>query len=96
MQCVIYKGPRKPDSYLFIERADDFSRVPDALLTMFGALEYVMTLELHKELRLASASASEVMTKLEAQGYYLQLPPTEPLTDMNWLLRTNAQSQDSN
>lgn len=94
MQCVIYKGPRKPDSYLFIEREDDFSRVPDSLLSMFGSLEYVMTLELHQELYLARASASEVMSKLEEQGYYLQLPPAEP-NDKDWSLRTNTHSQDN-
>ena len=92
MQCVIYKGPRKPDSYLFIERADDFSRVPETLVSMFGALEYVMTLELHQGLSLARVSASEVMGKLDEQGYYLQLPPTEPI-DMNWSLHTNTDSQ---
>lgn len=86
MQCVIYKGPGKPDSYLYIERPDDFSRVPDTLLAMLGSLEYVMTLELHEDFRLARASAGEVMNMLEAQGYYLQLPPPEPLTEMNWSL----------
>ena len=93
MQCVIYKGSKKPDSYLFIEREDDFSRVPESLLSMLGSLEYVMTLELHQELRLARASVSEVMCKLEEQGYYLQLPPAEP-NDRNWSLHNNAGFQD--
>jgi uncharacterized protein YcgL (UPF0745 family) len=75
MQCVIYKGPKKPDSYLFVEREDDFSRIPEALLTMFGDLEYVMTLELHEHRLLARVSAAEVMQKLAEQGYFLQLPP---------------------
>ena len=77
MQCVIYKGHKKPDSYLFIEREDDFSRVPEGLLNMVGNLEYVMTLELRQQLHLARASASEVMRHLDDQGYYLQLPPTD-------------------
>jgi len=94
MQCVIYKGPRKPDSYLFVECIDDFSRVPDALLAMFGPLEYVMTLELHDGLRLARVSAGDVMAKLEEQGYYLQLPPTEPLKDTNWSSRIDTRTQD--
>jgi len=77
MQCVIYKGHKKPDSYLFLEKEDDFSRVPEALIKMFGNLEYVMTLELEKELQLARASADEVMQSLQSQGYYLQLPPSD-------------------
>jgi len=77
MQCVIYKGHKKPDSYLFVEQEDNFTRVPDALLTMFGHLEYVMTLELEAPLMLARVSANEVMKHLDTQGYYLQLPPND-------------------
>lgn len=79
MQCVVYKGPKKPDSYLFVERKDDFSRIPEALLAMFGQLEYVMTLDLHQRQGLARVSTDEVRRKLEEQGYYLQLPPGKTL-----------------
>jgi uncharacterized protein YcgL (UPF0745 family) len=79
MQCVIYKGHKKPDSYLFIEREDDFTRVPETLLSMVGNLEYVMTLELQQQLQLARVSAGEVMHHITDQGYYLQLPPTDHL-----------------
>jgi len=78
MQCVIYKGRKKPDSYLYIEREDDFSRIPEVLLNMVGRLEYVMTLELNQQLQLARVSVSELMRQLDEQGYYLQLPPTDP------------------
>lgn len=77
MQCFIYKGLKKPDSYLYIEREEDFSRVPEALLNMIGKPEYVMTLELNRQLQLARVSADEVMCRLDEQGYYLQLPPGE-------------------
>jgi len=78
MQCVIYKGRKKPDGYLYIEREDDFTRVPEALLNMVGRLEYVMTLELNQQLQLARVSAGELMRRLDDQGYYLQLPPIDP------------------
>jgi uncharacterized protein YcgL (UPF0745 family) len=39
MHCAIYKGHRKPDTYLFVERPDDFSRLPGALLRLMGRLE---------------------------------------------------------
>ena len=83
MQCFIYKGRKKPDSYLYIEREEDFSRVPEALLNMVGKLEYVMTLELNRQLQLARVSVDEVMRRLDEQGYYLQMAPGEtsdPLT----------------
>lgn len=72
--CAVYRGRRRNDSYLFVERRDDFSRVPDALLTMLGGVEFVMDLELWPQRRLALSSSAEVMQQLQVQGYYLQMP----------------------
>ncbi len=75
MKCVIYKSVRKPDTYLYIEREDDFARVPDALLTLLGKIEQVMMLELTEGRQLAQADAQQVRLQLQQQGYYLQMPP---------------------
>jgi uncharacterized protein YcgL (UPF0745 family) len=75
MQCVVYKASKKQDSYLFVASEGDFSRVPDSLLRMLGALELVMTLELSPERKLAQADVTHVMRQLQEFGYYLQLPP---------------------
>ena len=32
MFCVIYRSPQRDQTYLYVEKKDDFSRVPDALL----------------------------------------------------------------
>lgn len=75
IECVIYKSDKKPDSYLYVERADDFSRVPEVLLSLLGRLEQVMTLQLSEQRKLARADVAEVMAQLHSQGYYLQMPP---------------------
>ncbi len=75
MQCVIYKGSKKIDHYLYVEKADDFSRVPEALLALLGSLELVIGLELSNERQLAQADVNEVMLQLREQGYYFQMPP---------------------
>ena len=75
MHCAIYKGPKKTDHYLYVERKDDFSRVPEALLNMLGKLELVMTLELDPERTLAQVDIHQVKTALQEQGYYFQMPP---------------------
>lgn len=75
MNCAIYKGHKKIDHYLYIEKKDDFSRVPDALLKMLGELELVMTLELGPNRILAQADVNEVRKSLREQGYYFQMPP---------------------
>lgn len=80
MHCAIYKGHKKIDHYLYVEREDDFSRVPQALLSILGNLELVMTLELGPERTLAQADINQVRTSLREQGYFFQMPPqtTEP------------------
>lgn len=77
MNCAIYKGPRKPDTYLYVEREGDFSRVPPSLISMLGPLQLVMRLSLTPERKLAQADADEVRRLLAAQGYYLQMPPKD-------------------
>ena len=78
MQCVIYRGDRRRDTYLYIEREDDFTRVPQALLNMLGTLQRVMVLELTEGRTLAQADAAQVRQLLNQQGYFLQMPPGEP------------------
>lgn len=75
MQCVVYKGRKKTDHYLYVEKEDDFSRVPQALLDILGQLEMVIGLELSAERKLAQADVKEVMQQLHDQGYYFQMPP---------------------
>lgn len=80
MRCVIYKGERKRDTYLYVEREDEFARVPPALLAMLGRLQRVMSLELVEGRSLAQADAEQVRQSLMQQGYYLQMPPATPAT----------------
>lgn len=77
MKCVIYKGSRKQDTYLYIEREDDFERVPESLLKMLGGLQRVLALELTSERTLAQADPEQVRRLLREQGYYLQMPPQD-------------------
>lgn len=81
MQCVIYKSDRRRDTYLYVEREDDFTRVPPALLNMLGNLQRVMILELNGGRTLAQADTGQVRHLLMQQGYFLQMPPGEPASD---------------
>ena len=75
MQCVIYRSSKKYDTYLFVEQEDEFSKVPESLMSMLGTLEKVMELDLAERDKLAQNSPEQVMKALQEQGYYLQLPP---------------------
>lgn len=74
MKTVIYKGYKKQDSYLYVEQKDDFSRVPEILMTSLGKLEFVMELDLNSDKKLVQADVKQVITALEYDGFYLQLP----------------------
>jgi uncharacterized protein YcgL (UPF0745 family) len=75
MECWIYKGSRRDETYLYLAAAEDWSSVPEPLLAAMGPLQLVMNLKLTPERPLARANAHSVIAALEQQGYYLQLPP---------------------
>lgn len=77
MQCWIYKGSGRAETYLYLREEGGTSSVPKALIEALGELELVMELTLSLERRLARASAQLVMCELVQRGYYLQLPPAQ-------------------
>lgn len=77
MICAVYKSPKKDATYLFVERRDDFSRIPAPLLTVFGKPQFVMLLSLKQTRPLAFAEPERLLEALATQGYFLQLPPPE-------------------
>ncbi|MEC8889219.1 MAG: YcgL domain-containing protein [Pseudomonadota bacterium] len=77
MKCVVYKGARKSDAYLFVKCDSDISRVPSDLLKALGTLEKVMNLELSPDQTLARTDPDTVRQQIHDNGFYLQLPPAE-------------------
>lgn len=75
MLSAIYKSTRKVDTYLFVEKRDDFSKVPEALLNTFGKPVFVMLINIGNRENLAGADIKKVKQNLAEQGYYLQIPP---------------------
>lgn len=75
MLCSVYRSPRKEGTYLYIEKRDDFSKVPAALLQNFGAPQLVTVINLAKREQLAQIDINKLRTALTEQGFYLQLPP---------------------
>lgn len=61
--------------YLYVKKEEGLSKVPEALLEMFGEPKHVMTFLLTPEKKLGRADASRVMEQLQDPGYYLQMPP---------------------
>ncbi|MDH3377554.1 MAG: YcgL domain-containing protein [Gammaproteobacteria bacterium] len=79
MKCSVYKGERRQDSYLFVPAEHELSQVPKALLDMLGTLSLVLTMDLTPTTKLAQADPASVFEKLKIHGYFLQLPPGDPV-----------------
>jgi uncharacterized protein YcgL (UPF0745 family) len=76
MQCFIYKSLKKAELYLYLDKKDDFSAVPQALFDSFGQLTFVMELQLTPERKLARESAEKVIASLKGKGFFVQMPPS--------------------
>lgn len=77
----VYRSKRRAGTYLFVDAAEDFARVPAELVKHFGPAVEAMELELTVDRPLAQTSAAEVLTEIQERGFYLQLPPeVDPVT----------------
>jgi hypothetical protein len=77
MLSAVYKSSKKADTYLFVEKRDDFSKVPEPLMKTFGRPVFVLLLNLGARDKLGIADIESVKSSLSDKGYYLQLPPPE-------------------
>ena len=90
MHCFVYASQRKPDTYLWLGRRDDFERLPESLALMLGDLRFVLEVELSGERKLPHEDAAQVIKHLDEQGWHLQLPPNETLAAANHLAYNSA------
>ncbi|MDD4914225.1 MAG: YcgL domain-containing protein [Methylococcales bacterium] len=75
MQCFIYKSARKEELYIYLDKRDDFSAVPDVLLQTLGKLNFVMELQLSPDRKLAREDAGKVIASIKNKGFFIQMPP---------------------
>lgn len=74
--CSIYRCSKKEGMYVYVDKAEGFERIPELLMKKMGNTELAMTLMITPEKKLARTTAKEVLTAIEENGFYLQMPPT--------------------
>ncbi len=74
MKCFIYKSLKKDGLYLYLDKEDDFSALPDILLSNVGKLAFVMSLELTPERKLARENSQKVLDCIKEKGFFIQMP----------------------
>lgn len=79
MHCFVYASQRKADTYLWLDRKDNFDVLPASLALLLGDLRYVLEVELHADRHLPHEDVEVVLQHLRTQGWHLQLPPQETL-----------------
>lgn len=79
IKCEVYRCSKKTDTYLYLETGMNLDDLPDGLKALLGDLTQFLNLELNESSRLAQVNASEVLTALDEQGYFLQMPPADVL-----------------
>lgn len=77
MLCYVYKSSKKTDTYLYIQKKDDFSELPSELMQLFGTPQLVTVLNLNQREKLARMNVSDLRQAFEEKGFYLQLPPKQ-------------------
>lgn len=73
--CSVYKSEKVADTYLYVDRSQGMTDVPEQLLEGFGEPIEVLTFKLSEGRNLAQVDAREVIKAIRERGYYLQLPP---------------------
>lgn len=71
----IYKSPRKDEMYIYTDKRDQLSKVPEQLLEMFGTPIHVMDMPLKADRKLARIEIDKLFAGLDEKGYFLQMPP---------------------
>lgn len=74
MKCYIYRSSRKPDIYIYLADKEDFSKLPEDIISSLGIIKFAMELDLNAEKKLAKENPTAVMKNLKAHGFHIQLP----------------------
>lgn len=83
MHCFVYASLRKPDTYLWLAKRDDFGCIPESLALMLGELRLALEVELSGQRKLPQEDAQVVLEHLQTKGWHLQLPPQHSLAYAN-------------
>jgi uncharacterized protein YcgL (UPF0745 family) len=83
MNCSVHRSSIKDYTYIYLRDGFDFDELPDALRSIFGVPEHVISLQLSADRKLAYEDVEQVINNLSEKGYHLQLPPHEDVS--GWL-----------
>jgi len=73
-----YRHNRKENTYLFVANSTKWDDLPETLRQQFSIDAKVIDFDMTPTRKLARADSQQVWTALNTQGFYLQMPPSDP------------------
>ncbi|MCO6551845.1 MAG: YcgL domain-containing protein [Gilliamella sp.] len=73
MWCYIYRSTKKENCYLYMEHENDFSTIPEKVMSIFGSPVFVMKVLLDGKRKFVAGTATEIEEKIKADGFFLQM-----------------------
>jgi len=96
MIYAIYKGSKRPNTYLFLAKKDDFSPVPAELRKLFGTPQLITLLPESKIQKVIEISPEKLVEELKTTGYFLWVKAEEEnlLKEHQAFLNKNASNNE--
>ena len=79
--CLIYRSGKKEETYLYLPIGTKLDDLPEPFQQAFGEAVFVMKLDIDNNTKLARVDPAQVLSGIDEQGYFLQLPPKHPVEE---------------
>ena len=76
IEVDVFKTPRRPNTFLYLPQGLPSEDWPEGLAAIFSEPPKLLTLLFTPAQPLAMQTAAEVISALQTQGYFLQVPPS--------------------
>jgi uncharacterized protein len=73
MWCYIYRSTKKENCYLYMENENDFSTIPEKIMSILGSPVFVMKVLLDGKRRFVVGTSDEIEEKIKTDGFFLQM-----------------------
>ena len=75
IEVCVYRSETRADTYVYLPSTVEFVELPEDFRAHFGIATVFLNFLLHEDKELAQADPKAVLAAIDAQGFYLQLPP---------------------
>ena len=97
IETIAYRHEKKEGMFLFIRHNLAWQTLPDPLQQQFAHKSEVTRFVMTPTRKLARADSATVWQALNDQGYYLQMPPSDPnaqqVAEDEWIAAQEASKQ---